>query len=564
LLRLDPSRRTVTTVAAGLTPELNYRPEVAWAGWMGEDPILFARPAGGVTSRPDWFRLRAEGPVNLTARLPAAPRAVRALGPSSLTFLVDGRLWRVDANGDAQVLAAGPVAAVHEPRPPAGRADLTPPAGSWLVTGAPAQRQVRWIDGAGLHPGLDLPPDGGTVVAVSPDGAAALLQDTNDRRVESLRLVRQDHPPQDVARWNAGLADVDPDTVLPVSHRGPDGQPLTSWLLLPSRRPGAAPPPLVVQAYAGSSYPTAPLAPAGVIGFATEARLLTGHGYAVLIPSLPNPSGPHEPMAGLAGQILAVVDVARVTQGLAGRFDPDRLAIWGHSYGGFTVMAAIGQTDRFRAAVSIAGLSDQTAVWSALPVVHRTAPEDGSWSNWNTGNSESGQNRMGGPPWRDPGRYQRNSPLLAADRINTPLLLIHGDQDFIPLAQSEAMFSALYRQAKDALLVTYWGEGHYISSPGNVRDFYARAFAFLDARLKVSSQHRSEAIAASPGSESASGAPSSRASQPRRSPSRHLTRSTVLGRALPPPPAGRGRLRRKDSRRAAAASGRRCCRRSFG
>lgn len=45
------------------------------------------------------------------------------------------------------------------------------------------------------------------------------------------------------------------------------------------------------------------------------------------------------------------------------------------------------------------------------------------------------------------------------------------------------MFCAPYRQNKDALLVTYWGEGHYISSPGNVRDLYARVGSFFDAHL---------------------------------------------------------------------------------
>jgi dipeptidyl aminopeptidase/acylaminoacyl peptidase len=80
-------------------------------------------------------------------------------------------------------------------------------------------------------------------------------------------------------------------------------------------------------------------------------------------------------------------------------------------------------------------------------------------------------------------RYASNSPVLLADRIQAPVLLIQGDQDPIPLSQGEEMFSALYRQGKDAEEVTYWGEGHIISSPGNVRDLYARAFGFLATRF---------------------------------------------------------------------------------
>jgi dipeptidyl aminopeptidase/acylaminoacyl peptidase len=205
-----------------------------------------------------------------------------------------------------------------------------------------------------------------------------------------------------------------------------------------------------------------------------------------------------DPMAGLADRILVVLAAANADPTVAGRFDPDRVALWGHSYGGYTVMAAIGQTDRFRAAVAIAGFSDMTAMWSTLPVEHRVAPEEGSWSNFNTGNTESGQNRMGAPPWTDPARYARNSPLLAADRIHTPLLLLHGDQDLIPLSGSEAMFSALYRQDKDAMLVTYFGEGHILSSPGNVRDAYQRAFAFLDGQFARDAKRETSTPAPSP------------------------------------------------------------------
>ena len=94
---------------------------------------------------------------------------------------------------------------------------------------------------------------------------------------------------------------------------------------------------------------------------------------------------------------------------------------------------------------------------------------------------------MGAPPWADPERYRRNSPLLHADKIQTPLLLIHGWRDQIPYAGSQAMFSALFRQGKDAQFVTYWAADHMNVSPGDVRDVWARTFEFLDAHLGVAS-----------------------------------------------------------------------------
>ena len=62
-------------------------------------------------------------------------------------------------------------------------------------------------------------------------------------------------------------------------------------------------------------------------------------------------------------------------------------------------------------------------------------------------------------------------------------MLIHGDQDEVGVNQSEEMFAALYRQGKTAQLVTYWGEGHAIISPANVRDFYERVLRFLTDNL---------------------------------------------------------------------------------
>jgi dipeptidyl aminopeptidase/acylaminoacyl peptidase len=510
LLRVGARDGDVTPIGQDLQPQLRPRPEVAWAGWMGETPVVLARPKATPGARADWYRLTASGALNLTRALPAAPPGLAGLDPAGMDLIAGGALWRVDPQGGAVRLDAGPVAALHAPRPAEGRPGFAEPAASAVVTGGGATRALQWVDARGLRRVAALPTGDAAVVAALGRIGAAVVRATDPHRVETLRLVGGAHPPVTLARINARLADVDPEVVLPVRHRGLDGQALTSWLFLPRRAPGAPPPPLVVQVYAGNVYPTPPHGQAGVIGFATDVRMLTGHGYAVLTPSLPLTGDPHEPMAHLGEAILAAVEAVRDTPALAPQADTDRLAIWGHSYGGYTVMAAIGQTRRFRAAVSIAGVSDLTAMWASLPAAHRTAPEEGPWSNWNTGNTESGQNRMGVPPWRDPARYARNSPLLAADRIETPLLLFHGDQDFIPLAQSEAMFSALYRQDKDAQLVTYWGEGHYISSPGNVRDLYARAFAFLDARLTPSPGPPRAGSGRSPGPAPASGGPSSR------------------------------------------------------
>lgn len=508
LLRIDAGAGQTHAMGVGLRPLLSLRPEILHAGWMGEDPIILARPADEPKARADWFRLGAQGSINLTGDLPAAPGGLSALDRDGFTLLLGDAVWRVSADGVAARVPAETPMELHRTLPMAGRIAHLPAQGSWVLSGPAGQRRVERLTPMGAtSPRLPAPgPD--EVVGVSEAQNAIVIHHVDADGVERLQLLQPNRRRLTLDTINASFEGIDPATVAPIFHRGPDGQALVSWLFLPPARPGPAPP-LIVRAYSGDNNRLAPQPAPPERGMVVDVRPLVGHGYAVLVPSLPLPRGDSDPMAGLAERIEAVVEAAKATPGLAGRFDPDRIALWGHSYGAYTVMAAIGQSDRFRAAVAIAGVSDMTAMWSTLPVEHRAAPEEGSWSNWNTGNTESGQNRMNAPPWTDPGRYQRNSPLLSADKIHTPLLLIHGDQDLIPLAGSEAMFSALYRQDKDAMLITYWGEGHILSSPGNVRDFYTRAFAFLDARLAPGSSSGAAAPGRSPEPGPASRGPSS-------------------------------------------------------
>jgi dipeptidyl aminopeptidase/acylaminoacyl peptidase len=76
-------------------------------------------------------------------------------------------------------------------------------------------------------------------------------------------------------------------------------------------------------------------------------------------------------------------------------------------------------------------------------------------------------------------RYVRNSPITYAERVTTPLMIVQGDMDYVPIQQGEKFFTALYRQNKAASFVRYWGEGHIIESPANVSDLWTRIYAWL-------------------------------------------------------------------------------------
>ena len=97
---------------------------------------------------------------------------------------------------------------------------------------------------------------------------------------------------------------------------------------------------------------------------------------------------------------------------------------------------------------------------------------------------EIGQVQMKAPPWAEPGRYIQNSPIFAADKVQTPVMIIQGDIDYVSIGQGEEFFMALYRQGKPARFVRYWGEGHSIDSPANIRDEWQQIFGWLDQNLK--------------------------------------------------------------------------------
>jgi len=478
LLRVRASDGAAIEGRDAIRPVVDLRPEFVHAGWLGGEPIVLARHGADV--RTDWFRIGPAGVHNLTRAIPASPERTIAAGPDALVVAAAGALWRVDSAGETSSIAR-PAGKPALPNPPPGRGGRltygTLPERSWLTAWDGSSRSLASVDSTGRGNALRLP-SRGEVLAVEGQGSAVLVREADIRGRQVLKLSTRSGSVRQIAEINRHLTSVDLPRIVPV-RSGPEGTVL-GWLFLPAE--SDVPPPLVIKIYPGQAYaaPPAPKEAAGA-GFMGDIRVLVGRGYAVLTPSLPRADEPEGPLPGMAARILKVEAAARSDAASRGAYDPERVALIGYSFGGLSTLAAVTQTNRFRAAVALAGVSDMTAMWAKLQPPYRTTPEEGVMSNWSTGNVEAGQVRLGVPPWRAPELYRKNSPIMAADRIETPLLLMTGDRDFPD--QSEAMFGALYRQGKDAILVTYWGEGHAFLSPGNVRDMYDRIFTFFEERL---------------------------------------------------------------------------------
>jgi len=197
---------------------------------------------------------------------------------------------------------------------------------------------------------------------------------------------------------------------------------------------------------------------------------LAAAGYAVLAP---NPRGGlghgHEFAARVRGDVggadyadvMAAVDAA-IERGLA---DPDRLGIGGWSQGGFMTAWAITQTDRFKAAVMSAGVSD----WGMLTL---------------TGDSPHFEAELSGSrPWDGPGphRAAARSPISFAMRVSTPLLILHGHEDArVPVSQAVGFHRALRDQDATVELVIYPREPHLVHERSHQRDMLRRVRAWYD------------------------------------------------------------------------------------
>ena len=127
--------------------------------------------------------------------------------------------------------------------------------------------------------------------------------------------------------------------------------------------------------------------------------------------------------------------------------DSSKIGCIGASYGGFMTQLLQTKTNIFAAAVSHAGISNITSYWG-----------EGYW-----GYAYSGAASAGSFPWNNPRLYTEQSPLFNADKINTPLLLLHGGVDTnVPIGESIQMFNALRILGKTVEFITVEGENHAI------------------------------------------------------------------------------------------------------
>jgi dipeptidyl aminopeptidase/acylaminoacyl peptidase len=264
----------------------------------------------------------------------------------------------------------------------------------------------------------------------------------------------------------------------PIEYTSLNGEKLNGWILLPVGYQEGKRYPVITWVYAGAMYrPQKPWSVNIAEAHSLSMQIPAAHGFAVLFPSMPlkQEGEVEDPMLRLPEGVLPALDKA-IELGIA---DPDRLFVMGQSFGGFSTYGLVTQTNRFKAGVALAGLSNFISLYGLFDARYRYSdyPQDNIFM---AALMESAQTGMGNPPWKDLGRYLRNSPIFFVDRVETPLMIIQGDLDYVALQQGEEFFMSLYRQGKRARFVRYWGEGHVLESPANIRDLWKQIYAWLD------------------------------------------------------------------------------------
>lgn len=205
-------------------------------------------------------------------------------------------------------------------------------------------------------------------------------------------------------------------------------------------------------------------------------HLFATHGYGVLNLGLPlNPDKIEE--KGILVELARIIEMALEQATSLGLINPDRLFIYGHSWGGYAASGVLAYLKTFKACIASAGIYNPIGEYGVFDIVIEGEALVGESHSSGTAQLTVSSSLH---PWEDPQHYIASSPLFLVSQIDTPILMLHGEQDFtVRCYPAQQMYTALMLQNKPVKLVTYGGEGHIISSRQNVEHAWNTMLNFL-------------------------------------------------------------------------------------
>lgn len=298
----------------------------------------------------------------------------------------------------------------------------------------------------------------------SKNGALAAAISTMDRPFE-LFAVNNGAPTRLSHVNDAWLAQFKLSPGEYVSYKSKDGTTVHGYIYKP------------LDYVAGKKYPTLLRPHGGPVWayygeFEAEEQLFAANGYVVL---MPNPRGSSGYGQDFAKAIfadwgnkdyqddMALVDYA-IAQGIA---DPDKLGVGGWSYGGISTDFIIGNTNRFKAAISGAGCAEFTSMWGHDQYILDYITELGY-------------------PWENRAVWDRIAPFYKMKSILTPTLFVGGNIDWnVPILGGEQMYQSLKALGRETELVVYPDEYHGFKTPSHIKDLHERYLAWYAHYVKA-------------------------------------------------------------------------------
>ena len=439
---VPPGDRILLSATDDPQPELETNSLYLLDVSSGESEFLAdpPRPFGDLEVSPDgrivaFSATRTDGPTRHDLwMLDLSNRRPRNLSASSLDRPVGGHVWLNDRTL-AATAADGFTSAIYT---------------------------INTDGDANAGPTFDVAPLG-SFTATS--DMVAFVGETTSRAPE-LWISRHGQPAEQVTFFNESW---DESLTVPVEtfqYSSIDGTTIEAGLLTPTGHDGGVPLPLVALVHGG---------PAGRWSdrFHSWGQLLVARGYAVFYPNIRGSTGyGHDFLTmnhrdwggGDFADLMAGVDHL-IERGLA---DPDRLAIGGWSYGGYMAAWAVTQTNRFKASVSGAPMTDLASEYGT------ESAGINAYDTWYLGT-----------PYENLDLFVERSPVTFVRNATTPTLILCGEEDVTdPIGQCQQFHRGLKRYEVETQLVLYPREGHGIREEKHQLDVLNRMLAWFERYLR--------------------------------------------------------------------------------
>jgi dienelactone hydrolase len=298
--------------------------------------------------------------------------------------------------------------------------------------------------------------------------AGLSLQSANEP-VEAYSMDLKTMKPVRVSAANSGLSLPPLGETTVIQWKGKDGKPVEGILTLPVDYKKGTKVPLILNIHGGPSgvfaetfigasglYPIASFAAKGYAVLRPNPRGSVGYGKAFRTSNVNDWGG------GDYQDLMSGVDHV-IGMGVA---DPAKLIVMGWSYGGFMTNWVIGQTTRFKAAATGAGLSDLVSMWATNDIPSTL------------------DDYFSGTPMDERERYVKMSPLYYVKNVTTPTLFLHGEIDpRVPTTQGYEMYHALKRRGVETTMVVYPRTLHGPQEPKFVLDIMQRHLDWVAKHL---------------------------------------------------------------------------------